>query len=350
MAYRAWRNRRLFASPLGTILFLVLAATALPERAARAQCYPGLACPPDQAPATPPRQAPNSHIAMEVPESFTPSDRFSGFVDDKSGASLLVVEMPAVAYDEVKVIGDKADALAQKGIIETKKVELSGRSGEYVFITGKQKTASGDYSKYIMVARENGLTMMITANVPQKSMDTNLVSAEAIERAFATASVKAEIVKGAELFTLSYLGPFKETLSLMGHSKVYSLSGKVPEPGAAKAAEEPIFVVSPSVDKGSLPDAKTAATNSFRTMANLSGHEVKSEKDVTVGGLKGYEIVGEGDDPKTGSRSGLYVVLLLGSGGGYYVMAGLAPATGMPAYLPEFQKIAMSFAPKPAAQ
>jgi len=83
-------------------------------------------------------------------------------------------------------------------------------------------------------------------------------------------------------------------------------------------------------------------------IGNLSAHEVKSEKEITVAGLKGYEIVGEGDDPKTGARSGLYVVLLSGSTGGYYVMAGIAPAVGMPEYLPEFQKIAMGFEPKTA--
>ena len=44
--------------PLKTVLSLILAlvVTALPERAAHAQCYPGLACPTDQPPATPPQK------------------------------------------------------------------------------------------------------------------------------------------------------------------------------------------------------------------------------------------------------------------------------------------------------
>jgi hypothetical protein len=337
MAYRTTLNRPPFFSRLAAGLFRSAAGICI---MLCAQANPSFA--------DAPRQAPNSRVAMELPESFAPSDRFSGFVDEKSGASFLVVEMPSVAYDEVKAIGEKNDALAQRGIVETKTTPLPGRSGEYVFITGKQKTAAGEYAKYIMVARDNNLTMMITANVPQNAIDANLISSQQIERAFASASVKAEALKGAELFTLTYLGPFKETLSIMGNSKVYSLTGKIPEPGTAKPTQEPVFVISPSVDKAPLDDLKASATNSFRVIGNLNGHEVKSEKDITVGGLKGYEIVGEGDDPRTGTRSGLYVVLLSGTAGGYYVMAGLAPADGMPTYLPEFQKIAMGFEPKAA--
>jgi hypothetical protein len=39
-------------------LFLALTAAALATNAARAQCYPGLACPTDQAPANPPQKTP----------------------------------------------------------------------------------------------------------------------------------------------------------------------------------------------------------------------------------------------------------------------------------------------------
>jgi hypothetical protein len=334
MAHRIACGRRFFSSRLGANFASLLALLGI---ALCAQAGNG------HAEAS--RQAPNSRVALEVPESFVASDRFSGFVDEKSGASFLIVEMPAIAWDEVKTIGDKTEALGQKGITDVKKSELAGRSGDYVFVTGKQKTATGDYGKYIMVARESDVTMMITANIPEKAVETNLITRQQVERAFVSATVKAEALKGAELFTLAYLGPFKETLSIMGNSKVYSLTGKIPEPGTVKTTQEPIFVISPSVDKGPVGDVKVSAHNSFKVIGNLSGHEVKSENDVTVGGLKGYEIVGEGDDPKTGTRSGLYVVLLSG-GDGYYVMAGLAPAAGMPTYLPEFQKIATSFAPK----
>jgi len=292
------------------------------------------------------RQAPNSRIAMEVAENFKASDRFSGFVDEKSGASFLIVEMPALAYDEVKRIADRPEALAQKGVVDTKKTDLPGRGGEYVYLTGKQKTLAGDFGKYILVMRDNGVTAMITANIPQRALDAKTVTQQQVERAFISAMVKAEAVKGQELFRLSYLGPFKETISVLGTSKAYNLTGQIPEMGKAKPTLEPIFVVSPSVDKTQLLDLKSAAQNSFRSIGGLSAHAVQSEKDVTIGGLKGYEIVGEGKDAKTGTQAGVYIVLLSGEAGGYYILAGTAPAAEMPNYLSEFQKIATGFEPK----
>ena len=294
------------------------------------------------------RQAPNSRIALDVGEDFAPSDRFSGFVDEKSGASFLIVEMPAAAYDEVKRIGDRPEALAQKGVVETAKADLPGRSGEYVYITGKQKTMAGDFDKYILILRENGVTAMITANVPQLALESKAVTLPQVQRALATATVKPEASKGQDLFSLSYLGPFKETVSVLGTSKAYNLTGQVPEPGNPKPNRDPVFVVSPSFDKTQLLDVRSAAQNSFRAIGTLNAHEVKSEKEVTIGGLKGYEIVGEGKDAKTGAQSGIYIVLLSAESGGYYVMAGSAQAGDMANYLPEFQKIAMSFQPKAA--
>ncbi len=294
------------------------------------------------------RQAPGSHIAIEVPDGFVASPRFSGFVDEASGASFLIVEMPAIAYDEVKKIGEKTDALAQKGVVETRTAELPGRSGEYVYIVGKQKTQAGDYGKHILIMRENGTTAMITANIPPQAIETGKVTSAQVERAFVTATVKAEAAKGRELFALSYLGPFRESLSILGSSKAYSLTGKVPEPGSGGAANDPVFVVSPSVDKAQIKDVKGAAQNFFRTFAGLTGQRVISEKEVSIAGLKGYEIVGQGENPKAGAMSGVYIVLLSVDKGGYYMMAGSAPVTDMPRYLPEFQKIAEGFQPQAA--
>ena len=291
------------------------------------------------------RQAPNSRTALDIPERFQPSDRFSGFIDDQTGASFLIVEMPAVAYEEVKKLGDRADALAQKGVVDTRTAQLPGRSGDYVYIVGKQKTLAGDYGKHILIMREHEVTVMITANIPQQAVDSKAVTPQQIERAFTTATVKAERAQGEELFRLGYLGPFKESISILGSSKAYSLTGKVPEPGSQAAAADPVFVVSPSVDKAEITDIRTAAQNFFRTFAGLSGQEIKSEKPVTISGLAGYEIIGEGQNQKAGVSSGVYIVLLSGDKGGYYMLAGSARASDMPTYLPEFQKIASGFQP-----
>ena len=50
------------------------------------------------------------------------------------------------------------------------------------------------FRHYILIMRENGVTAIITANIPQNAIEFTTVTPEQIERAFITATVKAEAV------------------------------------------------------------------------------------------------------------------------------------------------------------
>jgi hypothetical protein len=293
-----------------------------------------------------PRQAPGSRIALDIAEAFSPSDRFSGFVDEKSGASFVVVEMPASAYDEVKQIPDRADALAAQGLREAAKTELPGRKGEYVYFTGKQTSQNRDFSKYVLILRENGVTAMITANIPETAALADAAFSKAqIEATLANATVKDAMSKGPDLFRLGYLGPFKEAFGLMGASKGYSISGLPPAQGDNRIAREATLIVAPSTDARLVVDPKTAAQRSFQTFGGLRDGKIESEKDVTIAGLKGHQIVGEAVDAASSSKIGIYLLMLAGDPGGYYAIVGTSPAADMPKMLPEFEKVTASFEP-----
>ena len=295
-----------------------------------------------------PRQAPNSRVALDLGEAFTPSDRFSGFVDEKSGASFIVVEMPASAYEEVKQIADRADALAAQGLREPAKSELPGRKGEYVYFTGKQTSLDTNFAKYVLILRENGVTAMITANIPEAALNAATFTKAQIEETLAKAVVKDETSKGAELFRLGYLGPFKEAFALMGTSKGYSTSGQPPAPGENRVMKEPTLIVAPSTDSRLTVDPKTAAQRSFASFGGLKDGKIESEKPVSIAGLKGHQIVGEAVEVNSGSKIGLYLLLLAGEPGGYYAIVGTSPIAEMPKMLPEFEKVTASFEPLPA--
>jgi hypothetical protein len=295
-----------------------------------------------------PRQAPNSRIALDLGEAFTPSDRFSGFVDEKSGASFIVVEMPASAYEEVKQIADRADALAAQGLREPAKSELPGRKGEYVYFTGKQTSLDINFEKYVLILRENGVTAMITANIPEAALNAATFTKAQIEETLAKAVVKDETSKGAELFRLGYLGPFKEAFALMGTSKGYSTSGQPPAPGENRVMKEPTLIVAPSTDSRLTVDPMTAAQRSFASFGGLKDGKIESEKPVSIAGLKGHQIVGEAVEVNSGSKIGIYLLLLAGEPGGYYAIVGTSPIADMPKMLPEFEKVTASFEPLPA--
>lgn len=292
-----------------------------------------------------PRQAPNSRVALDLGEAFTPSDRFSGFVDEKTGASFIIVEMPASAYEEVKQIADRADALAAQGLRDPAKAELPGRKGEYVYFTGKQTSLDINFEKFVLILRENGVTAMITANIPEAALNAATFTKAQIEETLAKAAVKDEMSKGAELFRLGYLGPFKEAFGLMGTSKGYSTSGLPPAPGENRVLKEPTLVVAPSTDNRLVVDPKSAAQRSFQSFGGLKEGKIESEKPVTIAGLKGHQIVGEAVDATSGSKIGIYLLMLAGEPGGYYAIVGTSPIADMPKMLPEFEKVTASFEP-----
>src|SRR5262245_51866097 len=47
------------------------------------------------------RKAPNSRIALDLPDSFVPSKQFAGFFNETTGASIVVFDVPAGGYAEL---------------------------------------------------------------------------------------------------------------------------------------------------------------------------------------------------------------------------------------------------------
>jgi hypothetical protein len=291
-----------------------------------------------------PRQAPNSRIALDLEDRFTTSDRFSGFIDEASGASFVIIDLPAQAYEEVKKIPERKDALADQGLSEAVVSDLAGRKGEYVYFTGKQMVGGQAFTKFVLIFRERGVTGMISTNIPQTALDTGKFTKPRIEAVLATAMVKDTAAKAIELFRLGYLGPFQEAFSLLGTAKAYSVSGEPPAPGENRMVKEPTLVVSPSMD-GQIVDLKPTAQRSFQTLGGAFAKTIESEKPVTIGGLEGYQIIGETQDRKTGTKILLNFVLLTGKPDGYYVIVGTTPRADEEKFMSEIEKVIASFEP-----
>ncbi|MEJ2227137.1 MAG: hypothetical protein P8Y67_02655 [Alphaproteobacteria bacterium] len=281
------------------------------------------------------RIAPNSRIALEVGGSFKASRNFSGFLNEQSGVSFVTSEMPASAYDDVKAIGDSPTALAQQGITITHKGVLPGRKGEYVYITGRQRSGSVQLKKYLLILRQNGVTGMITVNVPQAALASGQITKEKIEHILTTAKVVPATQSKEEAFWLEYQGHFK--VAVQGPSKIYSLTGAPPE----SLAVDPLFVV--STDQSDAPTPKLAARQAFKLIGGFRNHILKTEKEITIHGANGYSITGQAEEIRTGKAVGIYFVMLPGNSGNYHVMIGTAPIQEMRIYLAEFKKMARSF-------
>lgn len=290
-----------------------------------------------------PRQAPNSRISLDLGKTFEPSDRFSGFVDKSAGVSFVIVELAGPRpFEELKTLPQRKEALAQQGLKEAVVSELPGRRGEYVYFTAKQTVGGQDVAKFILIFREAGLTAMISTNVPQAALDAGLYTKSRIEAILTTAVVEDQPATPAELFRFSYLGPFQEAFDLAGAAKAYGISRGLPAPGENRLIKEPMLIVAPSLGTRKI-DPKNAATLSFQNLAGLKNNAVESEKVVEIGGLKGYQIIGETADKDADAKITINFVLLAGAEGGYYSLVGTVPYSDKDKFMPELEKVIASF-------
>ncbi len=285
------------------------------------------------------QQAPNSRVVLDLPPGYLPSPLFSGFQNDALGVSLIILEAPVDQYDKLAQ-GFAPEELAKRGITDVEKDTLP-RMDPYVYMRAKQTSAAGTYAKFFVLFRTSDQTILVSVNVPAKAIEDGSIKREDIERILATART-TEKPAVRDLFSLSYLGPFKEAGTLVGTSKVYTLDGRL-EPerrGETRSA----FMVAPSLDKRRIAEPEKLAV---ALLAGLPGYkDVKPGQphDVKIGDLDGVEVAADAVDADDGRPIRLYQTMLLGKDGGYFRLIGIATPKDADRLAREFPKIAKSFA------
>ncbi len=286
-----------------------------------------------------PQQAPNSRVVLDLPPDYTPSPLFSGFQNEALGVSFVILEAPVDEYDKMAQ-GFTPQELAKRGITDVRPASIQ-RSDPHVYMRARQTSAAGTYDKFFVLFRTNDQTILISVNVPAKAIEDGSVKPEEIATILASAKT-TETPAVRNLYSLSYLGPFKEAGTLVGTSKVYTLDGSLePERGGATRSA---FMVAPSLDKRPVAEPEKLAV---ALLASLPGYrEIKpgEPKPIKIGDLDGIEVSADAIDEDDGTPVRLYQAMLLGKDGGYYRLIGIATPADEPALEAEFPKIAQSFA------
>lgn len=287
------------------------------------------------------QQAPASRVALDVPEGFEAARQFSGFIRPDIGASLVVVEMPAVAYEQLAT-GLTPEALQTKGIEKAAPAKLA-REGNYLYLKGEQKSAQGLVDKFLMAFREDGVTALITANVPRQAIQDGSVSATAIEAVLASARIAGRAAESKALFHLGYLGPFKAAGTILGTTHAYTLDGRL-EPQKPKD-KRAILIVAPSLDKRVVPGDDAFAEALLAGLNGLREVKIVDRSRAAIAGLEAIEFVADAVDKADGSPVKLMQTVIRGRDGGYFRIVGQMPAEDATRLLPEMRKIAASFEP-----
>ena len=286
-----------------------------------------------------PQQAPNSRVVLDLPPGYVPSPLFSGFQNDTSGVSFIILEAPVGEYDKM-ANGFTAEELAKRGVTHVQKGALA-RIDPHVYMRAHQKSAAGSYAKFFVLFRTSDQTILVSVNVPERSLEDGSVKPADIEHVLASAKT-TEKPAVSDLFSLTYLGPFKEAGTLVGTSKVYTLDGRL-EPERAGETRS-AFMVAPSLDKRPVDHP---AKQSVALLASLPGYKdfkPGKARSINIGGLDGFEVEAEALDADDDKPIHLYQAMLLGKDGGYFRLIGIATPQDETRIAAEFPKIAHSFA------
>jgi hypothetical protein len=285
-----------------------------------------------------PQQAPNSRVILDLPDGYAPSPLFSGFQDETLGVSFVIQEAPASEYDKLAQ-GLASAELAKGGITDVERTPLE-RTDPHVYMRARQSSAAGAYAKFFVLFRTSDQTILVSVNVPAKTIEDGSVKPAEIERILTTART-TEKAAVRDLFSLSYLGPFKEAGTLVGTSKVYTLDGRLePEHRGTGSA----FMVAPALDKRPVAEPEKLAVALLASLPGYKDVRPGEPHEITVGDLDGIEVSADAVDADDGKPIRLYQTLLLGKDGGYFRLIGIATAGDAPRLEPEFPKIAKSFA------
>jgi hypothetical protein len=285
------------------------------------------------------RQAPSSRVAIDVAEGYAPSRLFSGFVNESAGVSLVIVELPEVAYEQL-ASGLTPEALATKGIANGEAAKLS-RPEPYLYMRGQQPSGQGPIAKFIVAFRGGGVAALVTANVPRASLELGAVKAEDVERMLASASIVPTPAPAQDVFRLGYMGPFKSAGSILGNTRTFTLDGRM-EP-ATPGEKRPVLIVAPSLDRRPVANAEQDAETLLAGLPGVQSIKIAERNRIRVAGMEAIELVGTGTDKDGGREMGLWQVLVVPNGGGHFRLVGQMPISDREWLLPELRKIADSF-------
>ncbi|MET7241835.1 hypothetical protein ABZT49_00545 [Methylobacterium sp. EM32] len=267
---------------------------------------------------------PAASVGLAPPPGMTPSKAFAGF-EHRSGASILITEMPAEAYGQL-VEKFTPDALRATGFEASGSgAALTVAGGEGRVLRGRQAANGQSYTKWVAVVRGGAGTGLVTVQVPESARAQ--VPDAAVEAALTTIAFRAPGSLAEQMAALPYtvgdLAGFRPVRTLMGNALMLTDGPKDIDPDGA----QPLVVVAPAMGRAAIPAGQEGAfaRKALATFREITTVTVTDEERTTRDGTVFLRLRANGTDPKSGRPVAVTQVIRF-DGPGYLRVLGLAPA------------------------
>jgi len=276
-----------------------------------------------------------SNLFLIPPPGFAEATNFQGFLQESSGASIMVIEIPGPFSESTK--GFTEEGLKSQGVVLNKREEVKVNGYQGLFITAEQLAYGVNYSKYILVFGDEQNSFMVNGAYPKKVQELKSDMLEAIYSVVYESDMVVDPLSSVP-FSLVTDNTKLKFATNMGGSLLYTVDGKVPTASEDKTS----FIAGLSISNVQSPDRKLTAMTRIKQLpySNLVIDEADIA-EIEVDGISGYEIHGEGVAKSSGEKELVYQVMLFDSNG-YYIMVG-STKSDFKQNLELFKQIARTF-------
>jgi hypothetical protein len=291
-----------------------------------------------------PAKVPGTSVSITPPEGFQPSKLFSGFEQQNSGASIVVIEMPVPkeAIPKTLALLSSPETFKSKGmrVIESKDITIAERPGKLLLVS--QPAQGIPFLKWIVVMSEGDSfaprvrILIVTAPFPESSSAT---LREPLRQSIMSLSWKASgsdrLLEGLP-FSFQTYGDLKVSGRLSNAIMLTRNGLKPPIPPS-----EPLLVLGSAYSQTRIGDidkfsrTRLQQTPSVRDLVETSG------QSIIISGQKAFELIARGSDPRTKQPLTVYQVIIA-TDQTYYILQGMVPSVRAKDYLPIFRSVAKS--------
>jgi hypothetical protein len=276
-------------------------------------------------------KVPGTKCSMVPPDGFVTSTTFSGFQDNKSGASIMINEIPG-PY-QFTVDGLTADALKTRGMTFISKETIDFNNSKATLVNVIQPANGTTYLKQILVFGDTKQTVLVNGIYPEASKSLETKIKEALLSTVYNAAQNDNPLEAAT-FTIDVANTAFKLIKYMSGSLLYSTDGKIP-------TEKPTLIVGNSIAKVPAQNQKEYAEERLKKLPGGEQSVVREFNEITIDNLKGYELIADGKT-KDNMPKLVYQVMLFNDKGDYYIIVGQAKED-FQKYLEAFKQVSKTF-------
>ena len=276
---------------------------------------------------------PGTKISLIPPSGFVKATNFLGLQDDRSGSSIMIIEIPGPFLEATK--GFTKEGLLSQGVVLKDVQNFTINDLPAILITGQQNAHGNSYTKYIFSFGTGNETVMINGTFPQKSVNMGVEIRKSILSAYFDANKKIDPFETVDFKIKPEKANLKFAKSVM-NSLVFNRDGNMP----SQAVDKTSFIVAKAFSNVTIVDKSQFSINRLKQTPYVV-EKIETTEEITIGGLSGYELIAMCKDKSTNMPVKIFQVILFRDQL-YYILFG-STSENYETNIGELKQVAMTF-------